>query len=85
MVNFPVKILAVFGLVGGEDSPKLGVARRLLALCTSRRYVGCGSVSLVLLTYPRSRLFSHPKALLTVDILWFLVNPNLEADIREFC
>lgn len=31
MVTLPRRILAVFGLIGGEDSPELGVARRLLA------------------------------------------------------
>lgn len=55
-------------------------------LCIYRRYVGCGSVSLVLFfNLSKKQALSHPRALLTVEILRFLVNPNLEADIREFC
>lgn len=55
-------------------------------LCTYRRYVGCGSVSLVLFfNLAKHQALSHPRALLTVEMLWFLVNPDLEADITEFC
>lgn len=84
MVTLPGRIPAVFGLAGEEDSPELGVARRLLALLHIQEVcrMWLCLFSPLFFNLSKKQALSHPRALLTVEMLRFLVNPNLEADIR---